>query len=253
MVRMPEKKNLMLTQEQLALLSQVDSPTVANVIELFDIRSHVAGYANETLKALYPELPPAVGYAVTATFRAGYPAEAGSTYGSMPNMVEFALQTPGPYFAVFQDLDDPIRAATYGEVMATTFQAFGFVGLITSGAGRDIEQVRRLNLPCWASSIVVSHGYTQIADIGVPVMIGGLRVHSGDLLHADANGIIQIPHNIAPCVAELCAPFIQAEEITLSYLRTPNPTLEGYRQAVHEMRVAMAELRHRAKAYLETI
>ena len=54
-------------------------PTVANVIELFGVRSQVAGYANTTLKALYPQLPPAVGYAVTATFRAGYSAQIDAT------------------------------------------------------------------------------------------------------------------------------------------------------------------------------
>ena len=54
---------------QLAKLQKVDSPTIANVIELFDLRSYAAGYSNLTLKAIYPKLPPAVGYAVTATFR----------------------------------------------------------------------------------------------------------------------------------------------------------------------------------------
>jgi regulator of RNase E activity RraA len=238
----------MLTQEQRALLAQADSPTVANVIELFGIRSQVAGYANTALKALYPQLPPAVGYALTATFRAGYPAEAGSAYADMPRMIERAMQGPGPCIAVFQDLDEPTRAATYGEVMATALQAFGCVGLMTSGAGRDVEQVRRLQLPCWASSVVVSHGYPQIVELGVPVMIGGLRVQPGDLLHADANGLIQIPLSIAAGVAELCAPFMQAEEITLSYLRAPNPTVAGYRQALAQMQAAMAALRARAKA-----
>src|SRR5579872_7361849 len=111
-----------LTQEQLAQLAKADSPTVANVLELFGIRSHVAGYTNHTLKAVYPDLPPAVGYAVTATFRAGYPAAADDVYGGMPQLIDAAGGTPVPRMAVFQDLDDPVRAATYGEVMATTFQ-----------------------------------------------------------------------------------------------------------------------------------
>src|SRR5215470_11084151 len=114
--RRPIRRNRLLTQEHFARLAQADSPTVANVIELFGVRSQVAGYADTTLKALYPELPPAVGYAVTATFRTGYPAEAGTAYGDMPQMIEQALQGPGPYLAVFQDLDGPARAATYGEV-----------------------------------------------------------------------------------------------------------------------------------------
>lgn len=239
-----------LTPEQLARLAQADSPTVANVIELFGLRSQVAGYTNHALRAIYPDLPPVVGYAVTATFRAGYPAEAGDSYGDMPQLIEQALALPAPRIAVLQDLDDPVRAATYGEVMATAFQAFGFVGLMTSGAARDIEQVRRLKFPCWASSVIVSHGYPRLVDLNVPVVVGGLRVHPGDLLHADANGVVHIPHRIAAKVAELCQPFMEAEQITLDYLRSPHPTVAGYREASARMREAVAALRERARAGL---
>lgn len=244
-------QDAILSPEQMQRLARADSPTVANVIELFGIRSQAAGYANHTLRALYPDLPPAVGYAVTATFRTGYPADSGDSYGDMPSLIEKALEIPGPRIVVFQDLDEPVRAATYGEVMATAFKAFGFVGLITSGAGRDVEQVRALRLPCWASSIIVSHGYPRIVDIDVPVVVGGLQVRTGDLLHADANGIVQIPHRIAPAVAELCEPFMQAEQIALDYLRAPNPTPVGYRAAVAEMRAAIAALATRARDMLE--
>jgi regulator of RNase E activity RraA len=237
-----------LTPEQWAALRRTDSPTVANVIELFGVRSQVAGYANDTLRAVYPELPPAVGYAVTVTLRAGYPGEAGGVYGGVPDVVERAAEFPAPYLVVFEDLDQPSRAATYGEVMATAFQAFGFVGLITTGAARDIEQVRALSFPCWASGAIVSHGYARIEEINVPVTVGGLRVRPGDLLHADANGIVQIPGAIAGQVAELCDPFIRAEQLALDYLKRPNPTPAGYRAAVEEMRAALAALAERARA-----
>jgi hypothetical protein len=103
-----------LNAAQLAKLQKVDSPTIANVIELFDVRSHVAGYTNLTLKAIYPKLPSAVGYAVTATFRAAYSAESGD-YEGMPQLIADAMATPVPRIVVFQDLDDPPRAATFGE------------------------------------------------------------------------------------------------------------------------------------------
>lgn len=240
----------MLTADHLELLKKADSPTVANVIELFGARSQVAGYANGSLRALYPELPPAVGYAVTATFRAGYPAVSGDSYGDMPLMIEQAQQMPGPYLAVFQDLDEPTRAATYGELMATTFQTFGFAGLITSGAGRDIEQIRRMQFPCWATSVIVSHGYPTLVETNIPVTVCGLRVRPGNLLHADANGVIQIPSAIAVGVAELCAPFMQAEQSLLDYLHAPNPTVAGYRDTLARMRQEMSALRERARGYL---
>ncbi len=239
-----------LDPEHLRMLARADSPTVANVIELFDVRPRVAGYAGAALKAVYPELPPTVGYAVTATFRSAYPASSQDAYGGMPQLIADAQGIPTPRIVVFQDLDEPPAAATYGEVMAATFLAFGFVGLITSGAARDIEQVRALRFPCWASGVIVSHGYNHILAGNVPVTVGGLQVNPGDLIHADANGIVNIPHAIAAGVAELCEPFMQAEAIVLDYLRSPNPTLDGYRDAYHRMREALTGLRQRARMFM---
>jgi len=243
--------NDMLTDEKLNLPRAADSPTIANVIELFGIRSFVAGYTNHEIRAVYPDLPPVVGYAVTATFRAGFPAESDAVYSDMPRLIADSESTPEPRIMVFQDLDDPVRAATYGEVMASTFQRFGFAGLITSGAGRDIEQVRRLQFPCWASSILVSHGYSRIEEIGVPVTVGGLQIRPGELIHADANGIIEIPARIAEAVADLCKPFMDAEQITLDYLKSPNATTAGYAEAVARMRSAIDHLRSQARESLE--
>jgi 4-hydroxy-4-methyl-2-oxoglutarate aldolase len=235
-----------LNAAQLAQLQKVDSATVANVIELFDFRSYVAGYSNLSLKAIYPKLPPAVGYAVTATFRAAYPAESGDAYGGMTELIADAMATPAPRIVVFQDLDDPSAAATYGEIMVTTFQKFGFSGLITSGAARDIEQVDRLQFPCWATSVIVSHGYCRFPDINVPVTVAGMQVKPGDLLHADANGVVNIPHQIAAAVAELCEPYVQAEEIILQYLRGSQPTVAGYGESLRKAKQRMAELKEQA-------
>ncbi len=188
---------------------------------------------------------------MTATFRAAYPAESGDSYGGMPQLIADAMATPAPRMVVFQDLDEPPRAATYGEIMVTTFQKFDFSGLITSGAARDIEQVDRLQFPCWASSVIVSHGYCRFPDVNVDVTVGGLQVKPGDLLHADANGIVNIPQAIAAAVAELCEPYMQAEEIILQYLRSSQPTVAGYGEAVQKSKRRMSELKEQARSLLK--
>jgi regulator of RNase E activity RraA len=241
----------MLTNDQLAALRNIDSPTIANVIELFNVRSHAAGYTNLTLKAVYPKLPPAVGYAVTATFRAAYPAEGRDSYGGMPQLIADAVSVPEPRMVVFQDLDEPARAATYGELMAATFQKFGFSGLITNGAARDIEQVEQLRFPCWASGTIVSHGFCRFLEVNLPVSVGGLQVKPGDLLHGDANGIVNIPREIAAGVVELCGPYVQAENLVLRYLQGGCPTVEGYRDAVSASRQRIAELKERAASLMK--
>ena len=59
-----------LSREDLALLCKYDSPTVCNVIELFEVRPRDAGYMDAGISACFPDMPPMVGYAcssVTAT------------------------------------------------------------------------------------------------------------------------------------------------------------------------------------------
>ena len=126
-----------LSERSLALLREYDTPTICNVIELFAIRPRNTGFMDARIRACYPELPPAVGYAVTATFRAAFARPEGSSYSTLDEQVRRFDEVPGPPFVVFQDLDDPPAAATFGEVMCATYQAFGAVGLITSGAATD--------------------------------------------------------------------------------------------------------------------
>jgi regulator of RNase E activity RraA len=237
-----------LSDDQLAALRAVDSPTVANVIELFDVRPQTAGYVDYTVHAVYPSLPPAVGYAVTAQFRGDPPAGEDADYGGMPEMLADALTIPAPRFAVFEDLSAPPVAATYGEMMVRSFKHFGFAGLFTSGAGRDIEQVRALAFPCWATSMIVAHGYPRVIAGNVPVSVCGLAVAPGDLLHGDGNGIVSIPRAIASGVAELCGEFIAVEDGHVADLQEMAADPAAYAESVARVRAGLATLKERALA-----
>jgi regulator of RNase E activity RraA len=220
---MAESASVVIHPDVLAKLAAFDSPTIANVIELFDVRPRNQGYMDRRIRACFPELPPMVGFAATASFRASMPPARGDAYGSIESQVERFSELPGPPVVVFQDLDEPPVAAVFGEVMCTTYKAFGAVGLITNGAGRDLLQVRSLNFPIFTSGTIVSHGYCHILHIGLPVYVGGLAVHPGDLLHGDANGVTSIPLDIAADVADVAAEFVAAEAIMLEYVREPGP------------------------------
>jgi 4-hydroxy-4-methyl-2-oxoglutarate aldolase len=223
-------------------LRKFDTPTICNVLELFDCRPRTAGYMDARIQACYPALPPMVGFATTATFRAAAPPRGGDTYMGLGTQVEKLAATPGPKVVVFQDLDDPPVAATFGEVMATTYKAFGCVGLITSGAGRDLDQVEPLKFPCFTSGTICSHGYTQIVELEVPVRVGGVWVNPGDLLHGDRNGVTTIPIEHAARVAEACPAFMAAESVVLDYLKKGNATASGYVTARDECKRQMNEL-----------
>jgi regulator of RNase E activity RraA len=231
----------------LELLRRYDTPTVCNVVELFDLCSRTAFYMNGRIQACYPKLPPMVGYASTATFRAAAPPRSGNVYSGLVEQVASFPELPGPPVVVFQDLDDPVAAATFGEVMCTTYKAFGAVGLITSGAGRDLDQVEALNFPCFTNGIICAHGYCHVPQINVPVHVGGLMVHPGDLLHGDRNGVTKIPLEVASEVAHACAEFAAAEAVVLDYLKAGRVDPKGYAAARNECKERIDALARRLK------
>jgi 4-hydroxy-4-methyl-2-oxoglutarate aldolase len=222
--------------DTLAKLRKIDTPTVCNLIELFNVRPRNLGYMDARIVAAFPEMPPMVGFAATATFRSASPPRKGDACAGTADQVERFGELSGPAVVVFQDVDSPPAAATFGEVMCTTYKAFGAVGLITSGAGRDLEQVRAIDFPVFTNGTMCAHGYTHIPQIMVPVHVGGIIVSPDDLLHGDCNGVTTIPHDIAAELADIADEFIAAEAVVIGAMHEPNPTPKRLREAVAEMR-----------------
>ena len=234
--------------ETLDRLTQFDTPTVCNVIELFDVVPRNSGYMDGSIQACFPEMPPMVGFALTSQFRSMQAPPKGDVYGSLTQQVEAFEQLPGPAVVVFQDLDEPVVAATFGEVMCSTYKGFGAKGIITSGAGRDLEQVRDIGFPAFTGGTICSHAYCHILQVGVPVTVGGLWLETGDLLHGDWNGVTSIPIEIASEIPDACEELAAAEQVVLDYVRAPNPTPTGLAEARKESAALMADLGQRLRA-----
>jgi regulator of RNase E activity RraA len=236
------------TAADLDLLRRFDTPTVCNVLELSDVRPRNAGYLDHRIQACFPRLPPMVGYASTATFRSAAPPRAGDVYAGLADQIASFTRFPGPVVVVFQDLDDPPSAATFGEVMCSTYKAFGAAGLITSGTGRDLDQVEGLAFPCFTSGTTCAHGYCQIVQINVPVQVGGVTIHPGDMLHGDRNGVTTIPPSLAGEVARSCPEFMSAEAVVLDYLKSGKVDAAGFAAAHKECRRRIEELARKLKS-----
>src|ERR1043166_139645 len=100
----------------LQLLAQYDTPTISNVIELFEIRPRSEGYMDARIRACFPEMPRIAGYASTATRRTAYLRMEGAVYSALDEQVAQFAELPGPAIVVFQDMGDPPIGATFGEV-----------------------------------------------------------------------------------------------------------------------------------------
>ncbi len=237
-------KESQLSTSQLQLLGKYDTPTVCNVIELFNVRPRNTGYMDQRIKACFPEMRPMVGYALTATFRSAARQDTDS-YSTLDQQIKAFSESPAPPVIVFQDLDSPTAAATFGEIMCTSYQKFGATGIITSGAGRDLDQVQALGFPAFTDGTICAHGYTRIPSIQESVHVGGITIHPGDLLHGDLNGVTTIPLEIASEIPEACEVFVKAEGIIIDYLHGDQVTLDGFGESKSEAGKMIDELRQR--------
>lgn len=238
-----------LSAAEIELLLSTDTPTVCNVIELFDVQPRNAGYMDASIKACTAIKKPMLGYAVTATFRSSSPPASGlDVYSGLLKQIERFKTTNAPPVVVFQDLDEPDVGATVGEVMCTVYQKFGATGLVTSGTVRDVDQVEAIGFPMFGRGINPSHAWCQIVEVDLPVKVGGLTVQPGDLLHGDRNGVTSIPLEIAGPVARSCPGFLQLEEVLFKYLRQGQPTIEGFKAANAESKALLAELARKIKS-----
>lgn len=231
----------MISRATLDRLRTLDTPTVCNLIELFERRPRTAGYMNERIRARFPELPPMVGFASPVTVRAATGAATGG-YAELQEHVRHFDDLPADVVVVQQDLDNPMVAATFGEVMCSTYRAFGALGLVSGGAGRDLDQVRALDFPVFTAGVICSHGYFHTVDIHVPVHVGGIVVRPGDLLHGDCNGVTTVPLEIATELADIADEFIAAENIVIELVRTGRPSLDELAAARAESKSRIDEI-----------
>lgn len=239
-----------ITQSTLNGLALYDTPTVCNVIELFEVRPRHQGYMNDTIKSCFPEMPPMVGFAVTATFRSMQPPRQSDVYTGMVDQIEAFANVSGPPVMVFQDLDQPVVSATFGEVMCTVYKSFGAQGLITSGAGRDLDQVEAIDFPVFTGGTICSHGYCHMPHLNVPVTVGGICIEPGMLLHGDRNGVTTIPMEIASEIPDACRELMRGEQIMLDYCRSGKQiTPAGFAEALKAGKAVIDELGRRLRSH----
>ena len=236
--------------EEVKLLHDFDTPTICNVIEMFEVRPRAQGYMDGHIKAEFPRFPPMVGFAVTATFRASRPPEGKDVYAYLDQQIAAFEPIPEPRVVVFQDLDDQPVAATFGEITCSAYQRFGCSGVITSGAGRDLDQIEALGLPVFSSQTICDHGYFHLVEMNIPVTVGGVVVQPGDLLHGDRNGVTVVPSEVIPFLAEGCKEYLEAEKEMLSKMSSEHLDLPSLRKAQDDIVERLDELKSRLQRKL---
>jgi len=225
--------NTVLTPEQLEALRRIGSCTLANAIESFHRRLRNEGFVDDSVRCLFPELPPVIGHAATIKIGASSPAFAGPDYVSSTDWWDYIESLPAPRMAVVQDASERLGVGSLiGAVHANILRALDCVGVVTNGVVRDMPEAAKINLQLFAGGVSVSHAYVHIIEFGKPVEIGGLKIHSGDLLHGDMHGVQSIPFEIATQIPMAAAKVTAQDEKLIAFCQSAGFSLEGLRAAI---------------------
>jgi len=222
-------------EKGLGLLRDFDTCTIANAIETFEVRLCNSGFADSRVRCMFKDFPPIVGYAATARLRTGEPPIVGGIYRERTDWWNSILQVPSPRIVVLEDMDDsPGVGAFVGGIHAAILKALGCVGYVTNGAVRELPRVRSLGLQLFAGNVSVSHAYAHIFDLGSTVKVGGLSVSPGDLLHADRNGLLSVPKQIAAKIPSVATKLRRFEEKLTAFCQSKEFSLDQLRRMLRE-------------------
>lgn len=113
------------------------------------------------------------------------------------------------------------RAALWGELLSTAATYRGAAGAVIDGLSRDVSLIKRMGFPVFCRGIapISSKGRVIAVDHSCPVVVGGVKVHPGDVVVADLDGVVVVPRDLAEETVKRALDVVSRESKTRDELR----------------------------------
>lgn len=139
--------------------------------------------AMREIQPMYSPMPRCVGTAITVKVPAGDAL-----------MVRKALTLAQPGDVIVIDGRGTTGRSLWGGNRSSFAAARGVAGVIIDGGTRDIDETQQAGLPLFARAVSpAGSGSSGPGEVNFPIACGGVVVNPGDIVIADANGIVVIP------------------------------------------------------------
>ncbi|HEY2608823.1 MAG TPA: ribonuclease activity regulator RraA [Paraburkholderia sp.] len=114
-----------------------------------------------------------------------------------------AVESAPPGSVLVQDCRGERSVASVGSILALRLAKRGVAGMVSDGPVRDSGTISDLGLPLWCAgaSAPLNLAKHHAVDMNVPIACGGVPVYPGDIVVADVDGVVIVPHEMAEEVA----------------------------------------------------
>lgn len=137
------------------------------------------------------------------------------------------LVQPGDIIVVALPTDS--TDGMFGDLLATSYQSRGVLGLIIEAGCRDVKTLEQMKFPVW-SRAVSARGTVKatLGSVNIPVVCGGETVRPGDVIVADDDGVVVVPAAQLTAVTAAAAAREQKEATNRSRLAAGELGLDIY-------------------------
>src|SRR5579859_4234020 len=223
-------------KNMLAALREIDTPTITNVVATYPTNPLCLGlynpwtenwYTDTSIRCIYPEMGPVIGYAVTCVY--GMPDPNYPNRLTYQDVIEALDAAPKPTILVIQQKWPPdifAKAGLAGEIMTTSAQAVGCIGMLSNGPSRDIDAIRRNKFQMLLGGVTAGHGAMGVMAVQVPVSVGAMDVAPGEIIHMDENGAVKFPIEKIDAILTNARAMLEKEATQIKALRKARTAAE---------------------------